>query len=232
MNVSKHGAYTYKLTRLGLMNCFLVEVDSEPVLVDSNLSGSASAILNAAADIGKPITKILITHGHADHVGSVDELMMSINNIELITSARTAAYMKGDFSLPDGDTGIIKTSNFPKLQSLPTQTAESGSKVGPFKMIASPGHTRDHVSWFDERDSTLYCGDSWQSAGGVAVMGDTRWLFPLPSIVTWDKKVSVQSAAETLNLAPQRLCPGHGKVIEDALPIMQNAFSRAKSKIG
>ena len=232
MKVTKHGSYTYKLTRLGLMNCFLVEEGSGLVLIDANLPGSADSILSAASDIGKPIEKILITHAHSDHVGSVDGLIKALPAIELITSERSAAYMRGDFTLPAGDEGAVKESNFPKLNAIPTKIMQPGEKIGPFMMVSSPGHTRDHVSWFDEREQTLYCGDSWQSAGGVAVMGDTRWLFPLPALVTWNKQVSLQSAANTLDLNPQRLCCGHGKVIENAHPIMQAAYQRAKRKIG
>ncbi len=232
MRIRKHGSYSYQLTRLGLMNCYLVEDENSLILVDANLPGSADSILSAARDIGKPIEKILITHAHSDHVGSVDELVKALPNVELIVSERSAAYMRGDFSLPAEDNGSVKESNFPKLSSVPTQIGKPGDKIGPMMMVSSAGHTRDHVSWFDERDQTLYCGDSWQSAGGVAVMGDTRWRFPLPALVTWDKNVSLQSAANTLDLNPQRLCSGHGKVVENAYPIMQAAFERAKRKLG
>ena len=231
MKVTKHGAYTYKLTRLGLMNCFLVENDHDLYLVDANLSNSADAILKAAADIGKPITKILLTHAHADHVGSVDELVTKLTQVDLVTTQNMAAFMQGNFTLPAGDQGAVKASNFPRVNSIPTQLIKNGDKVGSLIVVDSPGHTRNHISWFDERDQTIYCGDSWQSAGGVAVMGDIRWLFPLPVYATWSKQVSLQSAAETLKLSPNRLCCGHGKVVENALPIMQAAYERAKAKI-
>ncbi|MFT7586937.1 MAG: hypothetical protein ACI9EW_003377, partial [Cellvibrionaceae bacterium] len=62
---------------------------------------------------------------------------------------------------------------------------------------------------------------------GVAVMGDTRWRFPFPSLITWDKHTSIQSAERTLTFNPGRLCCGHGRVIENASSIMQTAYQRA-----
>lgn len=232
MKVTKHGSFTYKLTRLGLMNCFLVENDQELYLIDANLPNSADGIIKAAADIGKPITKILLTHAHMDHVGSVDDLVTKLPNVQLVTTQGMAAFMRGDFTLSADDQGSVNTSNFPKVDSAPAKLIKLKEKVGPLLVIGSPGHTRNHISWFDERDKTLYCGDSWQSAGGVAVMGDVRWRFPLPAYATWDRHVSLKSAGETLQLSPQRLCCGHGKVIENALPIMQAAYKRAQKKFG
>ncbi|MFT7585894.1 MAG: glyoxylase-like metal-dependent hydrolase (beta-lactamase superfamily II), partial [Cellvibrionaceae bacterium] len=164
MKISKHGKTTCKLTRLGLVNCYLVDEGETLTLVDANLSGSANLILKAAADIGKPITKIVITHAHIDHVGSIDALAIELPEIEFYASTCSAAYMKGDFSLPAGDTGTVKKGNFPAVALRPTQIIKDGDQIGSLIAIDSPGHTRDHISWLDERDNTLYCGDSWQSA--------------------------------------------------------------------
>lgn len=231
MRILKYGGSGYQLTRLGIMNCYLVDEGASFTLIDTNLPNSADAIIKAAADIGKPIGKILITHAHADHVGSVDGLVKQSPNIELYASVKSAAYMHGDFALPVDDGGSVKRNNFPPVSTPVTQAVRDGDQLGSLIVIESPGHTRDHISWLDERDGTLYCGDSWQSAGAVAVMGDTRWLFPFPSLITWDKRESVKSAKHALSFNPKRLCPGHGKVIDNALAIMQAAYKRAESKI-
>ena len=54
MKITNHGDAVYKLTRLGLINCYLLVDGDELSLIDANLSGSADAILKAAAEIGKP----------------------------------------------------------------------------------------------------------------------------------------------------------------------------------
>src|SRR5580698_4403365 len=80
-----------QLTRMGLMNCYLVRENDGLTLVDTGLPGSGDDILEAAREMGAPIRRILLTHAHMDHVGSVDELMakMSGGEVELVGSERS-----------------------------------------------------------------------------------------------------------------------------------------------
>lgn len=67
----------YQLTflpRFFPVNCYLIEEDEELTLIDAALPYSAKGILKAAEDLGKPITRILLTHAHEDHVGALDAL--------------------------------------------------------------------------------------------------------------------------------------------------------------
>ena len=68
-----------QLTRLRFVNAYLVREDDGFKLVDTTVSGSGDAILDAAAEAGAPIPRIAITHGHGDHVGSLDELRGRLN---------------------------------------------------------------------------------------------------------------------------------------------------------
>src|ERR1700746_2971830 len=63
-----------QLTRLRFVNAYLVREDDGFTLVDTTLSGGVAALLEAAAEAGAPIRRIALTHGHGDHVGSLDEL--------------------------------------------------------------------------------------------------------------------------------------------------------------
>jgi glyoxylase-like metal-dependent hydrolase (beta-lactamase superfamily II) len=57
----------FRLTRFGVVNCFLVKEDDGFTLVDTNLTGSAPAILKMAQRLGAPIRRIALTHAHIDH---------------------------------------------------------------------------------------------------------------------------------------------------------------------
>jgi len=63
-----------QLTRLRFVNAYLVREDDGFTLVDTLVPRSGDAVLAAAAEAGAPIRRIALTHGHGDHVGSLDEL--------------------------------------------------------------------------------------------------------------------------------------------------------------
>src|SRR5258708_39372443 len=83
MRVVQETVNLFRLTRFGMINCFLVREADGFALVDTGLRGSAGAILRAAARLGAPIRRIVLTHAHIDHIGSLDRLMATVPSAEL-----------------------------------------------------------------------------------------------------------------------------------------------------
>src|SRR5581483_867064 len=99
MNISKHGDHLVKLTFMGVMNCYLVREDDGFTLIDTVIEGRAQNIIQAAQSLGQPIKRIVLTHDHVDHVGSLDELHKALPEAEVLISARDARFLSGDMSM-------------------------------------------------------------------------------------------------------------------------------------
>src|ERR1051325_7993241 len=74
MNTATITPNIVQLTRLHFVNAFLVREDDGFTLVDTTLGGAADKLIAAATQAGGTIRRIALTHGHGDHVGSLDAL--------------------------------------------------------------------------------------------------------------------------------------------------------------
>jgi glyoxylase-like metal-dependent hydrolase (beta-lactamase superfamily II) len=220
----------HKITRFWVMNIYLVEEDDGLTLIDTGMSGSADLILQAAQDLKQPIRRILLTHAHTDHVGSLDELVKRLPEAEFLCSAQTARFLKEDFNLEPGQAEKPLKGGFVRCEATPTRTIAPAERIGSLLPVAAPGHSPDQLAFLDTRDGTLYAADAFQTQGGLAVAGDLRWRFPLPAWATWDRSTALVTAKALLDLKPSRLAVGHGPILENPIPAMQEAIVRAERK--
>ncbi len=216
-----------RISKLGFVNCYLVPEDDGLTLVDTMLPKCAKQIVAAAERLGAPIKRIVLTHAHGDHIGSLDQLHELLPDAEVIISERDARPLAGDKSLDPGEPGDnIGKGSFPGAKTKPTRTVHAGERIGSLEVVASPGHTPGHVALLDTRDNTLICGDAYSTLGGVATSAKGSWRFPLPAYAAWDKPTALESARALRALNPSRLAPGHGKIVPDPGPAMDRAIAR------
>ena len=88
-----------QLVQLGSINCYLVREDDGFTLVDTCYPGAASFILHFAAELKTPVNRVILTHAHPDHVGSLDALRQKLPGVQVIMSHREKRIYEGDFSL-------------------------------------------------------------------------------------------------------------------------------------
>jgi glyoxylase-like metal-dependent hydrolase (beta-lactamase superfamily II) len=233
MNITPAGSFLTQLTRFGLINVYLVREDDGFTLIDTGVGGSAPAILAAARSLGAlPIRRVVLTHAHADHVGSTDALHAALPGAELLISARDARFLTGDMTLDPGEAQTPLRGSFQRVRAPITRTLAEDDLVGSLLVVAAPGHTPGHTALFDTRDGSLIAGDALQTAGGLAVAGVFRPLFPLPAFSTWHLPTALQSAHKLLDLHPSRLAVGHGQVLEGPQEAMRRAIAVAEQKVG
>jgi glyoxylase-like metal-dependent hydrolase (beta-lactamase superfamily II) len=216
----------HRICRFGIVNAYLVEEEDGLTLIDTMLPRSAKPVLAAARELGRPIARIALTHAHGDHVGSLDALREQLPQAEVLISARDARFLRGEKELLPGESGKLRGS-YPKVKTRPTRELAPGDRVGSLEVIAAPGHTPGHVAFLDARDRTLYCGDAYSTLAGVETTARVNPRFPLPGLATWDRGLVLESARELRALEPERLAPGHGKVVEAPASAMDQAIARA-----
>jgi glyoxylase-like metal-dependent hydrolase (beta-lactamase superfamily II) len=214
-----------RLTRLGFVNAYLVPEDDGLTLVDTMISGSAGGILAAADRIGRPIVRVVLTHAHSDHAGSLDAVAERLPGVEIAVSTREARLLAGDHALEAGEPDSKLRGGWPKVTVSPTRLLEHGDRVGSLRVVAAPGHTPGHIALFDERDGTLIAGDAFSTLAGVSTTGRIHPRFPLVGMSTWDRPTANRTAAMLRTLEPRALAVGHGPVVADPAAAIDRALA-------
>jgi glyoxylase-like metal-dependent hydrolase (beta-lactamase superfamily II) len=218
MRTTKITENLIQLTRSGFVNAYLVREDDGYTLVDTTLKGGAGELIAAARLAGGDIRRIALTHGHGDHVGSLDALKDALG---------VDVYMPEiDARIHAGETpyeGKLKGS-WPKIATVPDVRMRPGDMVGSLEVVASPGHTPGHVSFLDTRDRALIAGDALSTLGGVSTSGRMNWRFPLVAVATWNRGTAHESARSLRARNPSLLAAGHGKVVKDPGAAMDKAL--------
>ena len=217
------------MPRLFPVNCYLIEEEQELTLIDAAMPYSAKGIIRASQKIGKPITKLILTHAHSDHVGALDTLKKLLPDIEVSISARDASLLAGDTMLLEGEPSSPIRGGVPKnILTKPDRLLVEGDCIDSLEVIASPGHTPGSIALLDRRNGCLIVGDAFQTRGKVAVSGLVVPSFPFPALATWNKQKAIETAKKLVALQPTLLAAGHGKMIVDPIQAMTLAIGEAE----
>jgi glyoxylase-like metal-dependent hydrolase (beta-lactamase superfamily II) len=231
-----------------MVNVYFVRTASSWVLVDAGLGGYAQSIASAARTVsgtGRPPLSIVLTHGHFDHVGSIEPLLATWN-CPVYAHALERPFLTGRSPYPPPDPLVGRGSMAllsrlyprgpidisPHLETLP----EGGIVPGlqDWRWVHTPGHTAGHVSLFRERDRVLIAGDAvttTKQESLSAVLTQRRELHGPPAYFTQDWIAASRSVERLSALRPEVLASGHGEPlrgadVRDALRQLAAGFDR------
>jgi glyoxylase-like metal-dependent hydrolase (beta-lactamase superfamily II) len=197
-----------KITRFHFVNAYFVREDDGLTLVDTAMN-AADRLLAAAESLGAPIRRIALTHGHGDHVGSLDALKQRLGDVQVLMPELDAQIHAGERAKTKG--------SWPTLKTTPDVRLQAGDRVGSLEVIASPGHTPGHVSFLDTRDRSLLVGDVYTTYGGLKTTSERNLRFPFATMATEDKERNLESARALAALDVSMVYVGHGPPVHGPL---------------
>jgi hydroxyacylglutathione hydrolase len=167
-------------------NTYLLAGDA-PILIDTGAGVPAyeTAFRSALAECGlNRLEAVLVTHGHRDHVGGVDQIRRIFPEARVRKMSRPAAEPLRAFEpLRDGE-----------------RVMANGLTI---EAIFTPGHAVDHLCYYLEDDRILFSGD--------LILGTGTTVIPVDG---GDMAAYLASLRRLLELDIREIYPGHGPVID------------------
>ena len=222
--------------------------DREWVLIDTGLMGTKILIKSAAAERFGPSARpsaIILTHGHFDHVGTLEELAQEWD-VPVYAHESERPYLDGSSAYPPGDAAVGGGLMAGLSPLYPTKPVDVGGRLQDlpsdgtvpnmpgWRWLHTPGHSVGHVSLWRESDRVLIAGDAVVTTAPESVYATITQAPemhgpPRYYTVDWD---AARASVETLaKLEPEILVAGHGRAMRGsemrgALHALARTFDR------
>jgi alkyl sulfatase BDS1-like metallo-beta-lactamase superfamily hydrolase len=212
-------------------NVYLVTTPSGNVVIDTGTSSeAANARELLRAESHAPVKYIILTHGHADHIGGISlwkeagtQIIAQRNYVELVNYV---ARLEGFFAPRNA-----AAFNRPQ-EELGSWAGNFGAKIDPtmffdekyeltlggvqFELFSTPGETPDHLTVWIPAYKTAFIGDNYNGFGEPEPMSFPN-LYALRGTKPRWALDWISSIDKVLALKPEIVLSGHGD------PIIGNA---------
>ncbi|MDA3625766.1 MBL fold metallo-hydrolase [Saccharopolyspora sp. WRP15-2] len=191
-------------------------------LVDTGIAGSGPAITALLAELDVELERIVITHGHEDHVGSAAELRAA-TGAPVLAHAGDVAVIQGERPRPDPvlldwERPLFDSiaPNVPPHPPCPVDQEIAEGDVldfgGGARVLSIPGHTDGSIALHLSKSKTLFTGDTIANVGEVML-----------GTFNLDRAKTIASFRRLAELDTEVACFGHGD------PITRNAGAELRT---
>ncbi|MCM0677781.1 MBL fold metallo-hydrolase [Micromonospora phytophila] len=155
----------------------LLDDDGSVTLVDCGLKRAPARIVRGLAAIGKSpsdVTRIVLTHAHADHAGGAAELARR-TGAPVAAHAADVPYAEAG-RVPPADPAVTGARLFARLAggrfpavpvARPLADGDLLDVGGGLRVVHTPGHSPGHVSLLHEPTRVLITGDALFNVAGI-----------------------------------------------------------------
>lgn len=240
-----------------IVNVFFIQCAEDPstyFLVDAGMPRSGKTISEWADKWfdGKEPKAILLTHGHFDHVGAVNDLAEKWG-VPVYAHTAELPYLTGEEDYPKPDRSVEGGLVTELSPLFPNHGIDLGKHIKPlpedgtipglagWRWIHTPGHTPGHVSFYRERDKVLVAGDAFVTVKQESlykVLIQKQEISGPPKYFTTDWIHAKQSVEKLAALDPSVAATGHGipmsgaELTVDLKKLVQHFDEMAKPKHG
>jgi glyoxylase-like metal-dependent hydrolase (beta-lactamase superfamily II) len=203
----------YYITGLPVGRVYVIDDADGLTVIDTSLPGQTNHILAQTKTLNKPVKRLLLTHAHPDHVGSLPELKAA-TGAQLIVHELEKPVVEGQIPIPrvpPEELGVIKLRPpHTVLKPTPVDQVVVGGEtlaiMGGLEVVFTPGHAPGHISFWQPQHRLLFSGD--------VLFNMTKMGLPF-RMLTVDMAENKRSIRKVAKLDPAIICFGHGEPVRD-----------------
>jgi glyoxylase-like metal-dependent hydrolase (beta-lactamase superfamily II) len=217
----------HRLTQ-GVVNFYLVEEGGKLLLVDAGAPGDWDLLVRAVAALGRrldDLAAVLLTHAHADHIGTAERARTTAGAPVWVHQADEAMATTGTAPKNDGKVRsyLLRPEFYRTLFSLARRGA---TRIVPVREVATfadgetldlprrpravhaPGHSPGSAALLLEADGVLLAGDVLATRNPLTGRDGPQIM---PSGLNSDTPQALRSLAALDGIRADLLLPGHGE---------------------